>query len=207
LACADSTPPPVRTRGRGRRGTLAGQAAFHPRTARIAEETRLLGLGAAQGLPVAQNNDFFAAVVWPGASNDTSRLQLMSVATDGTPSTYATAEIDQKPVFARLRSHATDVAVAYLNASFKLAVAAWRLAAPGSGAAARTVLASKAGLEMPTQFRLATLVPQDADAPVKLFTLVRAPSGKLGLICWSLKFTQVFVPAGGGTVGVGPKLP
>jgi hypothetical protein len=45
-----------------------------------------------------------------------------------------------------------------------LAVAAWRFAAPGSAGAARTVLASKAGTEQPTQVRLASLMPaSDSD--------------------------------------------
>jgi len=96
-------------------------------------------------------------------------------------------EIDQIPVFARLRHYGTDAAVAYKTGDGHLAVAAWRFAAPGAGGAARTVLASKAGTELPTQFRLTTLVPSDADDPVPFVTLSRATSGQLRLVSWRLK--------------------
>ena len=44
-----------------------------------AAETKGLGIGAVHGMSIAQGNDVFATVVRPGASNETSRLQLISV--------------------------------------------------------------------------------------------------------------------------------
>jgi hypothetical protein len=73
-----------------------------------ASETKPLGIGVVHGMSIAQGNDVFATVVWPGASNETSRLQLLSLAANGSMTTYATAEIDQIPVFARLRHYGTD---------------------------------------------------------------------------------------------------
>jgi len=166
-----------------------------------ASETKPLGIGVVHGMSIAQGNDVFATVVWPGASNETSRLQLISLATNGAMTLYATAEIDQIPVFARLRHHSTDTAVAYKTGDGHLAVAAWRFAAPGGGGAARTVLASKAGTELPTQFRLATLIPSDADDPVPLVTLSRATSGQLRLVSWRVKKTVLSVPSGPISVG------
>ncbi|MEP7101434.1 MAG: hypothetical protein ABI781_13050, partial [Burkholderiales bacterium] len=70
--------------------------------------------------------------------------------------------------------------------------------------AARTVLASKVGLELPTQFRLTTLVPSDADDPVPLVTLSRAASGQLRLTSWRLKKTILFFPGGSTPVATKP---
>ena len=168
-------------------------------------ETKPLGIGAVHGMSIAQGTDVFATVVWPGASNETSRLQLVSLAANGTMTTYGTAEIDQMPVFARLRHHGTDAAVAYKTGDGHLAVAAWRFAAPGAGGAARTVLASKAGTEQPTQFRLTTLIPSDADEPVSLVTLSRVAAGALRLVSWRLKKTILSAPAGSMPVAMAPK--
>jgi len=170
-----------------------------------ASETKPLGIGVVHGMSIAQGNDVFATVVWPGASNETSRLQLLSLAANGSMTTYATAEIDQIPVFARLRHYGTDAAVAYKTGDGHLAVAAWRFAAPGAGGAARTVLASKAGTELPTQFRLTTLVPSDADDPVPFVTLSRATSGQLRLVSWRLKKTLLFFPGGSTPIAMAPK--
>jgi len=170
-----------------------------------ASETKPLGIGVIHGMSIAQGNDVFATVVWPGASNETSRLQLLSLAANGSMTTYATAEIDQIPVFARLRHYGTDAAVAYKTGDGHLAVAAWRFAAPGAGGAARTVLASKAGTELPTQFRLTTLVPSDADDPVPFVTLSRATSGQLRLVSWRLKKTLLFFPGGSTPIAMAPK--
>ena len=161
-----------------------------------AAESKALGIGVVHGMSIGQNNDIFATVVWPGASNDTSRLQLLSVAADGAMTAYATAEIAQIPVFARLRHHGTDAAVAYRTGDGHLAVAAWRFAAPGGSGAARTVLASKVGVEQPTQVRLATLVPSDADDPVPIVTLSRVAAGALRLVSWRLKKTVLVVASG-----------
>jgi hypothetical protein len=132
-----------------------------------AAETKGLGIGAVHGMSIAQGNDVFATVVRPGASNETSRRQLISLAANGAMSVYASAEIDQIPVFARLRQ-GTDATVAYKTGDGHLALAAWRFAAPGGGGAARTVLAAKVGVELPTQVRLTTIVPPDNDDPVAL---------------------------------------
>ena len=170
-----------------------------------ASETKPLGIGVVHGMSIAQGNDIFATVVWPGASNETSRLQLISLTANGSMTTYATAEIAQTPVFARLRHHGTDAAVAYKTGDGHLAVAAWRFAAPGAGGAARTVLASKAGTELPTQFRLTTLVPSDDDDPVPFVTLSRATSGALQLVSWRLKKTLLYVPIGSTPIATAPK--
>jgi len=170
-----------------------------------ASETKPLGIGVVHGMSIAQGNDVFATVVWPGASNDTSRLQLLSLAANGSMTTYAIAEIDQIPVFARLRHYGTDAAVAYKTGDGHLAVAAWRLAAPGAGGAARTVLASKASTELPTQFRLSTLIPSDADDPVPFVTLSRSTSGQLRLVSWRLKKTLLYVPIGSTPIATAPK--
>ena len=170
-----------------------------------ASETKPLGIGVVHGMSIAQGNDVFATVVWPGASNDTSRLQLLSLAANGSMTTYASAEIDQIPVFARLRHYGTDAAVAYKTGDGHLAVAAWRLAAPGAGGAARTVLASKASTELPTQFRLSTLIPSDADDPVPFVTLSRSTSGQLRLVSWRLKKTLLYVPIGSTPIATAPK--
>ena len=161
-----------------------------------AAEAKPLGIGAAHGMSITQGNDIFATVFWPGASNETARLQLISLALNGAMSIYATAEIDQIPVFARLHHHSTDAAVAYKTGDGHLAVAAWRFAAPGGSGAARTVLASKVGVELPTQIRLTTLVPSDDDDPVVLITLTRAAAGTLRLVSWRLKKTLLYVPIG-----------
>ena len=138
-------------------------------------------------------------------SNETSRLQLISLAANGSMTTYATAEIVQTPVFARLRRHGADAAVAYKTGDGHLAVAAWRFAAPGAGGAARTVLASKAGTELPTQFRLTTLVPSDDDDPGPFVTLSRVASGALRLVSWRLKKTLLYVPIGSTPIATAPK--
>ena len=157
-----------------------------------AAETKPLGVGVVHGMSIAQGNDIFASVVWPGASNATSRLQLISLAADGAMTAYATAEIDQNPVFARLRQHGSDAAVAYKSPLGLLAVAAWRFAAPGSGNAARTVLASKVGTEQPTQIRLTTILTSDEDDPIPIVTLSRVAAGAMRLVSWRLKKTLYF---------------
>ena len=154
-----------------------------------AAESKPLGVAAVHGMSIAPGNDIFASVVWPGASNATSRLQLISLTAGGAMSVYASAEITQNPVFAPLHPHGTKVAVAYDTSAGKLALAAWRFAAPGSSGAARTVLATKASAELFTQVRLTTLLPPDGDYPVALVTLGRAVSGKLRLLSWQLKST------------------
>ena len=161
-----------------------------------ATETKPLGIGAVHGMSIAQGNDIFATIFWPGASNDTSRLQLVSLAANGAMTIYGSAEIDQIPVFARLHHHGTDAVVAYKSSDGHLAVAAWRFAVPGGSGAARTVLASKTSVELPTQFRLTTLVPSDDDDPVPIVTLSREASGKMRLASWRLKKTVLYVPAG-----------
>ncbi len=172
----------------------------------ITNEAKALGKGVVHGMSIAQNDDVFAAIVWPGASNATSRLQVMSVAANGTMSVYATAEIDQYPVIARLRRYGTDAAVAYKDADGHLAVAGWRFAAPGGAGSARVVLASKVGVEQPTQFRLATMVPSDDDDPVPIVTLSRVPAGAMRLVSWKFrKKPLVFVPTGSAPAAVGPK--
>jgi len=173
-----------------------------------AAESKALGIGVVHGMSIAQGNDVFATVVWPGASNDTSRLQLTSLTAGGAMSVYATAEITQIPrVFARLHHYGSDAAVAYLSGDGHLTVAAWRFCAPGAAGAARTVLASKVGDELPTQFRLTSLLPYDDAYPVNLVTLSRVASGKLRLVSWLLKKTIIFVPSGPPTVGTAPKPP
>lgn len=170
-----------------------------------AAESKQLGIGAVHGMSIAQGNDIFATVVWPGASNETSRLQLVSLAADGAMTMYASAEIAQIPVFAPLHRHGTKAAVAYKTSAGRLAVAAWLFAAPGSGATARKVLASKAGVEQFTQVRLTTLLPTDADYPVDLVTLTRATSGKMRLVSWRLKKTLVVVSSGAAPMVRTPK--
>lgn len=167
-----------------------------------AAESKPLGVAAVHGMSIAPGNDIFASVVWPGASNATSRLQLISLTAGGAMTVYASAEITQNPVFAPLHPHGTKVAVAYDTSAGKLAVAAWRFAAPGSSGAARTVLAAKASAELFTQVRLTTLLPPDGDYPVALVTLGRAVSGKLRLLSWQLKSTLAARsrrPAGGAS--------
>jgi hypothetical protein len=171
-----------------------------------AAETKPLGIGVVHGMSIGQGNDIFATVVWPGASNDTARLQLVSLAAGGAMSTYGSAEIAEIPrVFARLQSHGSDAAVAYTTPEGHLAVAAWRFAAPGSASAARTVLAAKAGTEQPTQVRLASLVPasDSDDDPVSLVTLSHVPAGALRLVSWRLhKTTLVYSPVGSTPIGI-----
>jgi len=169
-----------------------------------AAETKPLGIGIVHGMSVAQNNDVFATVVWPGASNATARLQLVSMSAQGVMTQYATAEFAEIPrSFARLQWHGTDVAVGYLTADGHLAVAAWRFAASGSGSAARTVLASKAGTEQPTQVRIASVMPQSDsdDDPVTLVTLSRVAAGTLRLVSWRLHKTLVYQPVGSTPIG------
>lgn len=172
-----------------------------------AAESKPLGIGVVHGMSIGQGNDIFATVFWPGASNETSRLQLISLAANGAMSTYATAEIDQIPVFARLHYYGTDAAVAYKSGDGHLAVAAWRFGAPGGSSAARTVLASKVGVEQPTQIRLTTLLPSDQSYPVELVTLSRVAAGKLRLVCWRLKQTIVAMPGGSTPIATAPKPP
>jgi len=169
-----------------------------------AAETKPLGIGMVHGMSIAQGNDVFATVVWPGASNDTARLQLVSLATGGAMNVYASAEIAEIPrVFARLQWYGCDAAVAYTTPVGHLAVAAWRFAAPGSASAARSVLAHKEGTEQPTQVRLATLIPSSGsdDDPVSLVTLSRVAAGSLRLVCWRLHKTLVYGPVGPTPVG------
>jgi len=52
-----------------------------------AAETKPLGVGAVYGMSMAPGDDFFATLVWPGTSNATTRLQLVSLAADGAMST------------------------------------------------------------------------------------------------------------------------
>ncbi|MGZ5185909.1 MAG: hypothetical protein ACXWCO_12460 [Caldimonas sp.] len=161
-------------------------------------EPKPLGVGAVHGMSMAPGDDIFATVVWPGASNATGRLQLVSLAADGAMSAYASAEIAEIPTtFARLHSQGSDTAVAYKTPEGHLAVAAWRFAAPGSGSPTRTVLASKVGVEQPTQVRLASLMPSDDEnATAPLVTLSRAATGALRLVSWRFKKTPDYVPAG-----------
>jgi hypothetical protein len=164
-----------------------------------AVETKPLGVGIVHGMSVAQGNDVFATVVWPGASNATSRLQLVSLAAHGAMSTYASAEIAESPqTFARLQTYGSDVAVAYATPIGQLAVAAWRFAAPGTASAPRTVLAAKTSGEQPTQVRLASLMPasDSDDDPVSLVTLSHAAGGALRLVSWRLHRTLVYSPVG-----------
>jgi hypothetical protein len=170
-----------------------------------AAETKPLGVGIVHGMTVTQGNDVFATVVWPGASNATSRLQLVSVGAHGAMTIYASAEIAENPeTFARLQSQGCDAAVAYKTSLGLLAVAAWRFAAPGSADAARTVLASKVGGEQPTSIRIASLVPaSDSDNdPVTLVTLSRDAGGGLRLVSWRLHSGLVFSPVGSNPIGV-----
>lgn len=173
-----------------------------------AAESKLLGIGLVHGMSVAPNNDVFATVVWPGSSNATARLQLVSVATTGAMSQYGSAEFPELPrSFARLQWHGTDVAVGYITADGHLAVAAWRFAVPGSSTAPRTVLASKVGTEQPTQVRVASLMPQSDsdDDPVPLVTLSRVAAGNLRLVSWRLHKTLVYQPVGPNPIGVTTK--
>lgn len=168
-----------------------------------AAETKALGIGVVHGMSIAQNDDIFATAVWPGASNDTSRLQLVSLGSNGAMSTYATAEIAEMPTtFARLHSHGSDAAVAYKTTDGHLAVAAWRFATPGSGSATRTVLASKVGTEQPTQMRITSLVPSGDDDPVPLVTLSRVAAGSLRLVSWRFRKMLVYGPIGPTPVAV-----
>jgi hypothetical protein len=172
-----------------------------------AAQTKDLGVGVVHGMSVAQGDDVFATLVWPGASNATAQLQLVSMAAHGVMSVYAGAEIAEVPeTFARLQTYGCDAAVAYTTTDGHLAVAAWRFAAPGSGDAARTVLASKVGTEQPTQVRLASLVPaSDSDAdPVSLVTLNRVAAGSLRLGSWRLHRALVYAPVG-APIGFAPK--
>lgn len=162
-----------------------------------AAETKPLGVATLHGMSVAQNNDFFATTVWPGASNDSARLQLISVNTAGAMTVYASDEIAQShPVFARLQHYEPKAAVAYTAGDGKLAVAAWRFQAPGGSGSVRTVLASKIGVELPTQIRLATIVPSGANDPVAFVTLIRVASGALHLGAWELKSSLMAQPVG-----------
>jgi len=172
-----------------------------------AAETKPLGIGVVHGMSIAQGNDIFATVVWPGASNDTARLQLVSLAAGGAMSVYGSAEIAEIPrAFARLHHHGSDAAVAYTTPDGHLAVAAWRFAAPGSASAARSVLAHKAGTEQPTQVRLASLIPSSDDDPVSLVTLSRVAAGTLRLVCWRLrKTTLVYGPIESTPIVIGTK--
>jgi hypothetical protein len=170
-----------------------------------AAETKPLGVGIVHGMSIAQGNDVFATVVWPGASNDTARLQLVSLASGGAMSVYGSAEIAEFPeAFARLQSYGCDAAVAYKTPEGHLAVAAWRFAAPGSSSAPRTVLAAKAGTEQPTQVRLASVLPLGGsdDDPVSLVTLSRVAAGSLRLVSWRLHKTLVFGTVGSAPLGV-----
>jgi len=107
----------------------------------------------------------------------------------------ASAEIAELPrSFARLQWHGTDAAVGYVTADGRLAVGAWRFAAPGSAGAARTVLAAKAGTEQPTQVRIATVMPlnDSDDNPLTLVTLSRVAAGTLSLASRRLHKTLVY---------------
>jgi hypothetical protein len=173
-----------------------------------ASETKALGVGLVHGMSVTTNNDVFATVVWPGASNATARLDLVSMATSGAMSQYASAEIAELPrSFARLQWHGTDAAVGYVTSDGHLAVAAWRFAAPGSASVARTVLASKTGTEQPTQVRITSLLPQSDsdDDPVTLVTLSRVAAGSLRLVSWRMHKTLVYQPVGPNPIGVTTK--
>ena len=173
-----------------------------------AAETKPLGIGVVHGMSIAQGNDVFATVVWPGASNTTARLQLVSLAAGGAMSMYGSAEIVEMPeAFARLHSYGCDAAVAYKTPEGHLAVAAWRFATPGSTGAARAVLASKAGTEQPTQVRIASLLPVGGsdDDPVSLVTLSRVAAGSLRLVGWRLHKTLVYGPVGSTPIGIGTK--
>ncbi len=166
-----------------------------------ATETKALGVGVVHGMSMAQNDDFFATLVSPGASNATATLQLVALGASGAMNPYATAEIAESPTtFARLRASGNDAAVAYKTPEGHLAVAAWRFAAPGSGSAPRTVLASRVGTEQPTQVRIASLVPAGDDDPVPLVTLNRVAAGSLRLVSWRFHQTSVG-PVGPGPVG------
>jgi hypothetical protein len=170
-----------------------------------AAETKPLGVGTVSGMSIAQGNDVFATVVWPGSSNNASRLQLVSLAADGTMNVYATTEFPENPrSFARLQTPGLDTGVAYVTPDGHLAVAAWRFAAPGSNSAPRTVLASKTGTEQPTQVRLAALIPasgSDTD-PVWMVTLDRVAAGALRLVSWKLHQTLVYGPVGSDPIGI-----
>jgi len=64
-------------------------------------------------MSAAQGKDMFATVVWPGASNATARLQLVSLDAGGAMSVYGSAEIAETPrSFARLQTYGGDAAVA-----------------------------------------------------------------------------------------------
>jgi hypothetical protein len=172
-----------------------------------AAETKPLGIGIVYGMSIAQGNDLFATAVWPGASNATARLQLVSLATSGAMSVYGSVEIAETPrAFARLGWYGSDAAVAYTTPEGHLAVAAWRFAAPGSNSATRTVLAAKAGTEQPTQVRIASLLPASGsdDDPVSLVTLSHA-AGSLRLVSWRLHKTVDFTPIGSTPIGIGTK--
>jgi hypothetical protein len=169
-----------------------------------AAETKALGVGIVYGMSAAQGNDMFATVVWPGASNATARLQLVSLDAGGAMSVYGSTEIAEIPrSLARLQYYGGDAAVAYMTPEGHLGVAAWRFAAPGSADTTRTVLAAKVGTEQPTQVRLASLVPtSDSDAdPVQLVTLSRVAAGLLRLVSWRLHKTFIFSPIGPTPIG------
>ena len=173
-----------------------------------AAQAKALGVGIVHGMSVAQNDDVFATVVWPGASNATSQLQLVSLNAQGVIGQYASAEIAENPrSFARLQWHGTDVAVGYVTSDGHLAVAAWRFAAPGSSGAARTVLASKIGTEQPTQVRIAGLMPasDSDDYPVTLVTLSHVAAGTLRLVSWRMHKALVYQPVGPNPIGVTTK--
>ena len=173
-----------------------------------AAQTKALGIGIVHGMSIAQNNDVFATVVWPGASNATAQLQLVAMDTQGGMTQYASAEIAELPrSFERLQWHGTDAAVGYVTADGHLAVGAWRFAAPGSASAARTVLAAKVGTEQPTQVRIATVMPlnDSDDNPVTLVTLSRVAAGTLRLVSWRLHKTLVYQPVGPNPIGIATK--
>jgi hypothetical protein len=173
-----------------------------------AAETKALGVGIVHGMSIATGNDVFATVVWPGASNATARLQLVSLAANGAMTLYATTEFAEDPrSFARLQTLGLDAGVAYITPDGHLAVAAWRFAAPGSASAARTVLASNSGGEQPTGVRLASLIPasdNDTD-PVWLVTLDRVAAGSLRLVSWKLHQGPTYGPVGPGPISNGTK--
>ena len=135
-------------------------------------------------MSMAPGNDFFATLVWPGTSNATARLHLVSLAADGAMSTYASTEFAESPLtFAPLHSEGSDAAVTYTTPEGQLAVAVQRFVAPGSGSPARAVLASKVGGEQPTPVRLASLMPDDdSDTTVPLVTLSGAAGGTLRVV-------------------------
>ena len=171
-----------------------------------AAETKPLGIGIVCGMSIAQNNDLFATAVWPGASNATARLQLVSLAAPGgAMSVYGSVEIAEVPrAFARLGWFGSDAAVAYMTPEGHLAVAAWRFAAPGSASATRTVLAAKTGTEQPSQVRLATALPSSGsdDDPVSLVTLSHVAAGALRLVSWRLHRTLLLAPIGPTPIGI-----